>query len=81
MKLTIVHDSDSNASVHRAGCADITRRAEKKRSHLSSYDTEAGTQQEAANDAWSDFIGESMDEEDALGYTTFLPCCSELPAR
>ena len=78
MQVTIVHDSGYNASVHKAGCADIKRRAERKRSYLSSYTIEASSHQEAANDAWSDFIGESMTEEDALGYTTFLPCCDAL---
>jgi hypothetical protein len=82
MKVTIVHDSNDNAFVHKAGCADITRRAERKRSHLSSYTIEASTQQEAANDAWSDFIAEeSMTEADALAYTRFLPCCDGLPAN
>jgi hypothetical protein len=78
MRVTIVHDSDDNASVHIAGCADITRSAERKRSFLSSYTIDAETKQDAANDAWSDFIGESMDEDGALSYTYFYPCCDHL---
>lgn len=76
-KVTIIQDSDDYALVHRAGCADIARAA-RKRSFLSQWDIEASTKQEAANDAWSDFIGESMTEEDALGYTRFLPCTKGL---
>ena len=79
MMVTIVHDSNDNASVHIAGCADIKRRAERKRSHLSSYDIEVSTQREAALDAWSDFVAEeSMSEADAMDYTYFYPCCSGL---
>jgi hypothetical protein len=77
MKLTIV--MNDNAHVHAAGCADIARRERRARQYLSDWDTDAATRQEAANDAWSDFIGESMTEADALAYTEFYPCCSALP--
>ena len=81
MKVTIVHNSDNDATVHRAGCADIRRREMRHRAYLSSWDTEVTSQQEAANDAWSDFIGESMTEADALAYTHFLPCTDGLPEQ
>lgn len=77
--VTIIQDSDENALVHRAGCADIARAA-RKRSFLSQWDIQASTEQEVANDAWSDFIGEGMTEADALGYTRFLPCTAGLLA-
>jgi hypothetical protein len=80
MLVTIVQNSDEYALVHRAGCTDIKRREMRQRAYLSQWDADVATQQEAANDAWSDFIAEDMTEEAALGYTTFLPCCAELPA-
>jgi len=80
VKVTIIQNSNENARVHIAGCADITRREKRDRGYLSSWDADVATRQEAANDAWSDFISEgSMTEEAALGYTAFLPCCDELP--
>jgi hypothetical protein len=78
LRLTIIHDSDRNAIVHAAGCGAI-RRDIKRRSHISHWDADHASVQAAANDAWSDFIGESMTEEDALGYTTAEPCTDGLP--
>jgi hypothetical protein len=79
MLVTIIHDSDSNANVHKAGCADIKRKALIRRSYMSHWDAEVSSEQAAANDAWSDFIAEeSMTEEDALAYTNFLPCTKGL---
>lgn len=79
MELTIVHNSDTNAHVHKRGCADIRRRETRDRAYLSHWDTEHATRRAAARDAWSDFIGESMDEDDALTFTEIYPCCAELP--
>jgi hypothetical protein len=79
VKVTIVHDSDRNAIVHRAGCADITRRDTKRRSYLSHYDTEVTSERAAALDAWSDFLRESMTEDQAVSYTSFMPCTNGLP--
>jgi hypothetical protein len=81
VKVTIVQNSNKNARVHKAGCADIRRAEVKDRGYMSQWTIEAGTRQEAANDAWADFIDEgSMTEERALSYTEFLPCCAQLPA-
>lgn len=81
MKVTIVQNGDNNATVHRAGCADIKRREMTHRAYLSSWDADVATEQAAAGEAWSDFIGESMTEADALGYTRFLPCTAGLPSQ
>ena len=82
MKVTIVQNSNTNANVHRAGCADIRRRERRDRGYLSSWDADVSSQQEAAGNAWSDFIaGGEMTEDDALGYTRFYPCCDNLPVR
>lgn len=79
MQVTIIHTSDENVLVHKAGCDHIKRRGLNRRDYLSHYTTEVSSRQEAANDAWSDFIGESMNENDALGYTRFYPCAANLP--
>ena len=78
MLVTIIHNSESNVSVHRAGCADIKRRELRDRGYLSHYNAEVTSEQEAANDAWSDFIGEgSMTEAQALSYTYVYPCATD----
>jgi hypothetical protein len=80
VKLTIIHNSNRDAIVHAAGCADIKRRELRDRAYLSHWDADHASQQDAANDAWADFIAEeSMTEADALGYTHFLPCVGDLP--
>jgi hypothetical protein len=76
MQVTIIMDSDDNAIVHRAGCLDITRRETRKRSHISHWNANVATAREAAIDAWSDFVSEgSMTEDQAVDYTTVMPCC------
>jgi hypothetical protein len=82
MQVTIVHTSDDNARVHKAGCAYITRTDQRRRDYLSSHTIEVTSQQAAAEDAWGDFVAEeSMTEADALAYTRFLPCCDGLPEQ
>jgi hypothetical protein len=80
VKVTIIQNSDRNALVHKAGCADIRRRELRDRGYLSSWDADVTSQREAAVAAWSDHVsGGEMTRAAALGYTTFLPCCDELP--
>jgi hypothetical protein len=82
VKVTIVQNGDENAIVHKAGCADVRRHERHARAYLSDWDADVADRQAAANDAWSDFIAEeSMTEADALGYTSFKPCCDDLPAE
>jgi hypothetical protein len=80
MQVTIVQTSDDNARVHKAGCADLTRRELRRRDYISHYTVEVSTRAEAVADAWSDFLAEeSMTQAEADGYTEFLPCCDSLP--
>jgi hypothetical protein len=81
VRVTIVQNSNKNARVHKAGCADITRQEKRDPGYLSSWDADVATRREAAIAAWSDHVGGGeMTGERALYYTTFLPCCDELPA-
>lgn len=78
MHVAIMHDNDGTARVHKSDCADVAREM-KTRNIISRYFIDTDSQTAAAVDAWDDFIGESMDESDALGFTTFLPCTKGLP--
>jgi len=77
MRVTIIHTINYDVRVHAADCRDIPKDL-KRRDYLSSWTIEADTEQQVANDAWSDFVGESMTEKQAMEYCHFLPCCKEL---
>jgi hypothetical protein len=77
VKITYLYFGD-DVRVHKAGCRDIERECARRRP-TTRYSSEASSKQDAANNFYSDFVesGE-MTEQDALSYTTFLPCTNEL---
>lgn len=75
MNVTFIYKSD-DVRVHKTGCRDIDKDARRA---VTVYSAEVKSRQDAANNFYSDFVSSGeMTEEEALGYTDFLPCTKGL---
>jgi hypothetical protein len=88
MRLVVAATRGNDPEIHAAGCADVARGLKSGR-YQSATEIEVAEVADAAREFWADFLpggcayGEvepAMTDEDAQGYTRYLPCAAGVPA-